>query len=159
MKKMLIFLILVATCFIGLQAYAEISNRNVNGKETVYQKENLHPETIKLLRNKDYQTITLPKELDGVLQQEPYTVVYFFSSTCSFCKKATPEIVKAAKELQIKIHFYNLLEFEQGWDRFSIEKTPTLVIFEKEKEIKRLEGLTNQEGYFNFLKKVRRHEQ
>ncbi|MGR5880876.1 thioredoxin family protein [Bacillus cereus] len=68
-----------------------------------------------------------------------------------FCKKATPALVRISKDINKELHLYNLLEFDAGWDQFKIEKTPTLVIFKKGKEFKRLEGLKDQTEYRKFF--------
>ena len=42
---------------------------------------------------------------------------------------------------------YNLLEFEEGWDKYRIEGTPTIVQFKDGKESNRIVNLQNEEIY------------
>ncbi|MED4219521.1 thioredoxin family protein [Priestia megaterium] len=151
MKKMLIFLGFIALCFIIFQAYTPISNSQFDGKNTVYQKEHLHPKTIEQLKDKNYKNIVRPEVLNKLLNSQKYNYVYFYRSTCTYCKKATPKLNSISETLHIKLQLYNLEEFDQGWDNFKITKTPTLVVFKDGKELKRLEGLREYKEYQAFL--------
>ncbi|MFJ7766813.1 thioredoxin family protein [Bacillus toyonensis] len=151
MKKILVFLCLIVFIFVGAQIYVSVSNGKVNGEETRYKKKDLHPKTIEQLKDSNYDNIITPRKLDELFAKEELTVVYFYSSTCAFCKKATPALVRISKDINKELHLYNLLEFDAGWDQFKIEKTPTLVIFKKGKEFKRLEGLKDQTEYREFF--------
>lgn len=151
MKKILVFLCLIVFIFVGAQIYVSVSNSKVNGEETPYKKKDLHPKTIEQLKDSNYDNIITPRKLDELFAKEELTVVYFYSSTCAFCKKATPALVRISKDINKELHLYNLLEFDAGWDQFKIEKTPTLVIFKKGKEFKRLEGLKDQTEYRKFF--------
>ncbi|MBJ8055866.1 thioredoxin family protein [Bacillus cereus] len=154
MKKILVVLSLFVIIFIGSKVYKEISYVQVDGEKTVYQKKNLHPKTVEQLEDKEYRNIIVPKKLEKLLSQEEYMVLYFYSSTCSFCKKATPKLNAVAKEENVNVYFYNLLEFDQGWDQFKIEQTPTVVVLEKGQELSRLEGLKDEDDYKKILRLV-----
>ncbi len=52
-----------------------------------FGKEELHPATIDLLDDPNYQNIILPDELREALNNKETITVYFYSSTCEFCKK------------------------------------------------------------------------
>ena len=56
----------------------------------------------------------------------------------TICKEATPILTPLAEELGIDLVQYNLLEFEQGWDDYDIEGTPTIVQFKDGKEVARI---------------------
>ena len=56
-----------------------------------------------------------------------------------------------AEELGIDLVQYNLLEFEQGWDDYNIESTPTIVQFKDGKEVARIVGLQEEDVYRRWL--------
>ncbi|MGO4788482.1 thioredoxin family protein [Paenibacillus sp. 2KB_20] len=66
--------------------------------------------------------------------------LYFFSPTCGHCKATTPKIKNIASELGISFLLYNLLEYKEGWKKFSVQETPTLIYFKGGIEKERLIG-------------------
>ena len=61
--------------------------------------------------------------------------------------------MKAAKEQGVTIHQYNLLEFEEGWDKYGIDQTPTLVSYENGKQADVKIGEDSEAGFASFLEK------
>lgn len=148
MKKVLIFAGIVFLLF-GLLVFAtnyQNKQKLAGVENNPYNKTDLDPATIELLDDPNYQNIILPEELEQKLENGEDAIVYFFSSTCSFCKQATPILMPVAEEVGVEIVQYNLLEFQQGWNDYSIQATPTLVKYKGGKEVERVEGL--QEGGF-----------
>jgi len=115
---------------------------------TIYGREasKLHPETRKQLNDPNYQRIILPEELEQVIESKKGTFVYFFSPTCGHCKRTTPVISKIINDMQIDVKQYNLLEFKDGWKKYNITATPTIVYFTNGKEQERLVGGIAPEG-------------
>lgn len=155
LKKIIIFgsiivilfgLLAFVTSYQNKQKIAEVGNNP-------YNKNDLDPATIELLDDPNYQNIILPKELDEKLKNEEDMIVYFFSSTCVYCKEATPILMPIAEKMNIHIDQFNLLEFPDGWDHYNIEATPTLVHFVNGKEVERVEGLQEEEAYKEILTK------
>ena len=65
---------------------------------------------------------------------------YFFSPECAYCKQMTPVLMPIAKEMNVDVYQYNLLEFHENAVPYGIEGTPTLIHFKDGKEIDRLYG-------------------
>src|SRR5690606_34377914 len=50
----------------------------------------LNPATRELLKDPNYQNIILPGKLEERIGSGEPTFIYFFASTCSFCRETTP---------------------------------------------------------------------
>ncbi len=105
-----------------------------------YGQKRLHPETLKILNDPLYQNVILPEDLAKLLEEKKEVYVYFFSPACPHCKETTPVLMPLAKELGIDLKLYNVLEFEQGWQDYKIEGTPTVVHFVDGQEKNRVVG-------------------
>ncbi len=79
--------------------------------------------------------------------------VYFYSPTCPHCQRTTPIVDPLSKEMGIDLVQYNLLEFEQGWDDYGIESTPTIVQFKKGKETARIVGYNEEDVFQDWFNK------
>ncbi|WP_203364111.1 thioredoxin family protein [Bacillus sp. REN10] len=151
MKKVIIFSSIILILFGGI-VFLTKYQQNEASKDNPYGKDDLHPETIKQLDDPNYQNLIMPDELEKKLADGEDVTVYFFSPTCSHCVATTPILMPLAKEQKVDVKQYNVLEFEQGWDEFAIEATPTLIHFENGKEKARLEGSHSKAEYKQFFK-------
>jgi len=138
-KGILIFVMILAVLFLALAVMNHLQTQSALAGNP-YQKSTLHPETIKQLGNPAYQNIILPDQLEQQLVEKKTFYAYFYSPLCSVCQAVTPQMDEAAKTLNIDVKMYNLLEFEEGWNRFKLEKTPTLIYFKDGKEVERFVG-------------------
>lgn len=116
-----------------------------------YGKEDLHAETVKQLDDPNYQNIIQPDDLEQKLENGEDAIVYFFSPTCPHCQETTPVLMPIAADENVDILQYNLLEFEQGWEDYEIEYTPTLVYFKGGSEKDRLVGSQPDSEWQSFL--------
>lgn len=144
--------------FIILAAFIVLYFLTKDNEEKVtnnpYGKDDLNPATIDILNDKNYQNIILPDALDKKISSGDKEMVYFFQSNCSHCAKVTPILMPLAKEMEVHIDQYNLLEFQQGWDLFSIEGTPTLVYYKDGKEQSRVVGEQSEETFKEFFEET-----
>ncbi|MBE3102713.1 MAG: thioredoxin family protein [Bacilli bacterium] len=150
MKKLL----LIGGIFIAIFALIIVLNNISNDKKLAdnpYGTNDLKQETIDQLDDENYQNIILPDDLkEKVESGEPITA-YFFSPTCVHCKALTPVLMPIVEEMNIDVVQYNVYEYEQGWDDYLIEATPTLVHFEDGKEVSRMSGNQPEETIKEFL--------
>ncbi|MFJ8263502.1 thioredoxin family protein [Rummeliibacillus sp. NPDC094406] len=116
-----------------------------------YGKTDLNPATVDILKDKNYQNIILPDQLEKKIASGKETMVYFFKSDCIHCHKITPILMPLAKDMGVHIDQFNLLEFEQGWDQYSIEGTPTLVYYKDGKEQLRVVGEQTEDTFKKFF--------
>lgn len=168
MKKIIVFLALLVIVFAGLAFLTNLQDDDITGSSNddyrtdyenetdelppnPYQKTSLHPETIELLDDPNYQNIILPDDLDKKLADGENLIVYFFSPTCPHCRETTPLLREAANETGLKIYQFNLLEFDDGWDRYEIERIPTLIQYKDGKEAGRLVGSKEKETFKKWL--------
>lgn len=149
MKKLLIFAGIFIALFGGL-AFVTNYQQTEKAEGNPYGKDKLNPATVDQLDDRNYQNIILPEEVDEKMDKKDDFVVYYFSPTCEHCKRTTPELMPAAKEAGVEINQFNLLEFEDGWQQYGIEATPTLVRYQDGKEVERVEGY-NDGAYFKDL--------
>lgn len=142
MKKVIIFIALLAVLFVGLYLLNDYSQKSrLEGLENPYGKTDLHQSTIAQLKDPNYQNQILPDELDEKIAAGEDFLVYFYSPECSFCRQATPILVPTAEELGADVYKFNLLEFTNGWQKYGIESTPSLVSFKAGEEVNRMVGM------------------
>ncbi|WP_050614112.1 thioredoxin family protein [Bacillus testis] len=161
MKKIIIFLAGIIVLFAAIFLVTNMSKDQKKSEnasksaKSLYDGKDLKQETIDQLDDPNYQNIILPEDLEKKLANEQQTFVYFFSPTCPHCIKATPKMMKAAKAEGVHINQFNLWEFEDGWDKYHIESTPTLIVYNKGKEVDRLNGDTSQKTFASFIKQYK----
>lgn len=137
MRKRIYFGLALAVAILALIA----GGCNRKGEtSSPYGDKRLHPATAELLGDPLYQNIILPDELADRLNKQEDLFVYFFSPVCPHCKNTTPVLAPIAKEFGVDMKMYNVLEFEQGWQDYKIDGTPTLVHFVNGAEQSRVVG-------------------
>jgi thiol-disulfide isomerase/thioredoxin len=152
-KKIVIFGAIIVALFAAI-AFITSYQQQEKAEGNPFKKEKLHPATIEQLDDPNYQNIILPDELDKKLENKETVTVYFYSSTCPHCKKTTPIVVPLAKEMGIDLKMFNLLEFEEGWDKYKIEGTPTIVHYVNGKEIKRIDGYREEAVFRDWFQSI-----
>lgn len=147
MKKLLIYLGIVLGLFIILYAVDYASNQQLNSKyneaaERLYHTspDQLTKATRDQLNDENYQRIILPDALAEKLEAQASLFVYMFSPVCSYCQATTPILEDIAEAQQVDYYQLNVYEFDEMWDVYGINATPTLVYFENGSEVDRLEG-------------------
>jgi len=146
LKKLLIFGGIIVILFAAI-AFVTLYEQKEAAKNNPYRKSELHPATIDQLNDPNYQNIILPDELKQQLADGKSLTIYFYSPTCPHCQRTTPIVVPLTKKLGIDLKLFNLLEFEDGWDAYRIEATPTIVHYENGKETKRIEGYHDEQTF------------
>jgi thiol-disulfide isomerase/thioredoxin len=147
MKKIIIFSVVIIALFVGMAVLTNMQNKAKIGDNNPYKTDDLQQATIDQLDDPNYQNIILPNELEKKLNNNEDVMVYFFASDCPHCKVTTPVLMPLADEMGIDVVQFNLLEFQEGWDQYGIEGTPTLVRFEDGKEVARIDG-SREEAVF-----------
>lgn len=153
MKKMLIIAGVVAAIFALIIVLTNISN-NDKLADNPYGTDDLEQPTIDLLSDENYQNIALPDEVDEKIKSGEPTTVYFFSPTCEHCKVTTPVLMPVAEDMDVEVLQYNILEYDQGWQDYAIEGTPTLVHYENGEEVARWSGSQPKENIEEFFNQV-----
>lgn len=155
MKKMLIYLSIIVVLFAAVFIVNQQSEKTKNAQyaDNIYGIDpgKLNPATRNLLSDPNYQDIILPEQIDQKLKNKESFFAYFFSPTCSFCMETTPQIKPLASELNITMNQYNLLEFQEGYGKFNVRYTPTLIFFQDGKEVDRIVGGITKEVGGNTL--------
>lgn len=146
MKKMIIFLVIIIALFATI-AFITNSQNKQKAESNPYNKKSLQQATIDQLNDPNYQNLILPDELAEALKNKEDKTVYFYSPTCVHCQRTTPIVAPLAEEMGIDLVQYNLLEFEQGWDDYGIESTPTIVHYKNGKEEARIVGYNDKEVF------------
>ncbi|QED47077.1 thioredoxin family protein [Cytobacillus dafuensis] len=147
MKKVIIFLGIIVILFAAIGILTKMQNEEKVSEKNPYGKDALHPETIKQLDDPNYQNLILPDELKEKLDNKEDVTVYFYSPTCSHCQRTTPVVAPLAKEMKVDLVQYNLLEFENGWDKYGITETPTIVQYKDGEEVERITGYQDEEVF------------
>jgi thiol-disulfide isomerase/thioredoxin len=140
MKKIIIFSAIIVALFVAMAVLTNMQNKAKIGENNPYKTNDLKQATIDQLNDPNYQKIILPDVLEEKLDRKEDVTVYFFASDCPHCKVTTPILMPLAEEMGIDVVQYNLLEFQEGWNQYRIDGTPTLVHFEDGKEVARIDG-------------------
>lgn len=156
MKKLGIIGAIVVVLFAAIIILTNLANED-KLKDNPYDKENLNQSTIDLLSDENYQNIILPDALEEKIASGEPVVAYMFSPECPHCQKMTPALMPIAKELGIHIDQYNILEYNQGWNDYKVEYTPTLIYFKDGKEVSRIVGDYSKDTkvIYDFLEQVK----
>lgn len=147
MKKVIIFLAVIVLLFGAVALLTKMQNEEKVSEENPYGKSDLHPETIAQLDDPNYKNLILPEQLEKKLDKKEDVTVYFYSPTCSHCQRTTPVVSPLAKDMNINLTQFNLLEFENGWDQYGIKETPTIVQYKAGKEVNRITGYQEKEVF------------
>lgn len=147
MKKVIIFLAVIFVLFAGLAIMTKMQNEEKVSDDNKYKKDSLHPETVAQLDDPNYQNLILPEDLEKKLDNKEDVTVYFYSPTCSHCKRTTPIVAPLSEEMGVNLVQFNLLEFDKGWDQYRIKETPTIVQFKDGKEVERIVGYQEKEVF------------
>lgn len=139
MKKILSFLTIIVALFIAISLVTKMQQAEKTAGNP-YGKDKLHPETVELLDNPDYDNIVTPKEVKEKINSGEDVTVYFFSPLCGYCMETTPIIKPVAQDLNIDLLQYNVLEFEEGWNDHNLESTPTVIHYKNGEEVARASG-------------------
>ncbi|WP_010283618.1 thioredoxin family protein [Bacillus timonensis] len=139
MKKVIIFTVIIVAIF-GALAFITTTQNKQQAEGNPYGKDTLDPATIKQLEDPNYGNQILPDELESKLDNGESITVYFYDPKCPHCQETTPVIVPMVDEMGLDLKKFNLLEFRDGWNKYGIESTPTLIHFENGEEVSRLVG-------------------
>ena len=150
MKKMLAIAAIVVVIF-GLIIFLTNQSNSKKLADNPYGTEDLQQPTIDQLDDENYQNIALPDEVKEKIASGEPTTVYFFSPECSHCQATTPVLMPVAEDMDVDVLQYNLLEYEQGWQDYFIEATPTLAYYEDGKEVARWVGSQPKENIEKFF--------
>lgn len=153
MKKLLIIAGIVVVVFAGIIFLTNQAN-NEKLADNPYDTEDLEQATIDQLDDENYQNIVVPSDLEEQIASGDPTTVYFFSPTCQYCQQTTPVLMPVAEDMDIDVLQYNLLEYEQGWQQYMIEATPTLIHYDNGEEVSRWVGAQPKENIEKFFTDV-----
>lgn len=153
MKKMIGIAAVIVAIFALIIVLTNMSNKEKLANNP-YDTDDLDPATIDQLDDENYQNIVLPDELNEQIESGEATTVYFFSPTCQYCQQTTPVLMPVADDMDVDVLQYNLLEYDQGWQQYFIEATPTLIHFENGEEVSRWVGAQPKENIEEFFNEV-----
>lgn len=142
MKKLAIYLVIIAALFALIFFINQQSKKANDDQSNPYGivQSRLNPATVAQLTDENYQNIITQEQLNDRLDEKGGLFVYYFSPTCPHCVATTPVLMPIAKESNIDMKQFNLLEFDEGWVEHNIESTPTLVYYMDGKEVDRMVG-------------------
>ena len=151
---LLIILAIVLVLVIAIIALTNLTNSNKLANNP-YDTEELYQSTIDLLDDENYQNIIVPNVLEEKIASGDKVYAYLFSPECIHCKSFTPKLMPLAEENDIQIDQLNVLEYEEEWDKYGINATPTLIVFENGEEVTRLVGDYEKEMIQQFFDNVK----
>jgi len=145
---------IIVLLFVAIIVLTNMSNDN-KMKDNPYGTEDLRQSTIDLLDDENYQNIILPDALKEKIETGETVYAYLFSPECVHCKNFTPKLMPVAEEYDIHVDQLNVLEYENGWQEYNIDSTPSLLVFKDGKEFSRLVGDHPKENVRQFFDSVK----
>ena len=139
MKKLLVIGGVIVAIFILIFVLTNKSNE-AKLKDNPYGTDKLKTSTINLIGDENYNNIILPKDLEKKIESGEEVTAYFFSPECPYCIALTPVLMPVAKDMNVEVFQYNILEFGNDAGPYGIEGTPTLIHYKDGQEIDRLYG-------------------
>ncbi|TLS54229.1 thioredoxin family protein [Paenibacillus antri] len=131
-----VFAVLIVALVVVNQQANKASSDNVYGIPT----SQLSPQTVDLLDDPNYQNIILPDELDRKIADKESFFLYYFSSTCPYCMQTTPLLNPIIEDAGVNVPQFNLDVYNDGFGKYNIVYTPTLIYYENGVEKERIEG-------------------
>ncbi|HDR4363130.1 TPA: thioredoxin family protein, partial [Bacillus cereus] len=144
MKKMLIFSIIVVCTMILFFLFQK--EKFTNDKEVVKSQMSENES-----ENYYSKQLTLD-QLQTALQNKEEKIVYFYKPNCPYCEEVSPLIVPMAKKENLDLEVLNLDSYKEGWSHYKIEGTPTIVHYKGGKEVNRIVGATDENGYLEWFR-------
>lgn len=150
MKKLLIIGGAIVAVFILIVVLSNKSDET-KLKDNPYGTDKLEKSTINLIGNENYSNIVLPKDLFKKIEAGESVTAYYFHPECQYCMEMTPVMMPIAKEMDVNVLQYNMLEFSQQAAAYGIERWPALVHYENGKEVGRMVGAQPEENIRAFF--------
>jgi thioredoxin 1 len=123
--------------------------------QELYQTTDLHPATKNILNDPNYQNIILPEELDQKIEQKEELYVYFFSPLCKYCEQSKNDITKAFKDENTELYQLNLLEYEEGYQKYNVRGTPAIFHYKDGKVADMIYGGRPLEEYSRWIEETK----
>lgn len=153
MKKLLIIGGAIVAVFILIVVLSNKADQ-AKMKDNPYGTDDLEKPTIDLIGNENYSNIVLPDTLFKKIEAGESVTAYYFHPECQFCMEMTPVLMPIAKEMDVNVLQYNMMEFgdKAGMDTdYKIERWPALVHYKDGKEVGRMLGAQPEENIRAFF--------
>jgi thioredoxin 1 len=153
MKKLFIIGGVIIAIFILIVVLSNKSNQT-KLQDNPYDTDKLAKSTIDLIGDENYGNIVQPNELFKKIEAGESVTAYYFHPECQYCIAMTPVLMPIAKEMNVHVYQYNLLEYgdKVGMDTdYQIESWPALVHYENGKEVGRTVGAQPEENIRAFF--------
>lgn len=153
MKKLLIIGGAIVAVFILIVVLSNKADQS-KMKDNPYGTDNLSKSTIALIGNENYSNIVKPDDLFKKIEAGESVTAYYFHPECQFCMQMTPVMMPIAKEMDVNVLQYNMMEFgdKVGMDTdYKIERWPALVHYKDGQEVGRMLGAQPEENIRAFF--------
>ncbi len=90
------------------------------------------------------------KDFNDLIKKEDRVLVDFFANWCGPCKMLAPALEKA--ESKVKVIKVDTDEFDDLSRKYGVMSIPTIILFEKGKEVKRNIGFIDKSKIEEFVK-------
>ena len=91
-----------------------------------------------------------------VLEADKPVMVDFYADWCGPCKLAAPILEDLAKEQQkVRILKMNVDEHPEAARKFNVMSIPTIILWDKGKEVERQIGFTGKQAYVKLIDMIK----
>ena len=103
----------------------------------------------------EYIIINNNDELEDILVTEDNVIIYFYQKDCMACNDFKEILNKVIIDKNLQVYGVDLngsdFNYSDLITDFNLTKTPSVIIFKNNNELKRIEGTISEDKFINFI--------
>lgn len=103
----------------------------------------------------EYIVIDNNDELENILVTEDNVIIYFYQKDCMACNDFKEILNKVIIDKNLQVYGVDLNSSDFNYSDlitdFNLTKTPSVIIFKNNNELKRIEGTISEDKFINFI--------
>ena len=103
----------------------------------------------------EYIIINNNDELEDILVTEDNVIIYFYQKDCIACNDFKEILNKVIIDKNLQVYGVDLngsdFNYSDLITDFNLTKTPSVIIFKNNNELKRIEGTISEDKFINFI--------
>lgn len=104
----------------------------------------------------EYIVINNNDELEDMLVTDDNVIIYFYQKDCMACNDFKEILNKVIVDKNLQVYAVDLngsdFNYSDLITDYNLTKTPSVIIFKNNNELKRIEGTISEDKFINFIK-------
>lgn len=97
-----------------------------------------------------YSNQITTKQLESNIDRNSDYYAYYYQPNCFHCMRVSPYLIPMGESMGAFAPV-DLAKYKDGWSKFKIKETPTVVYYQNGEEVKRIEGEHTKKEYNDFF--------